>query len=307
MCIALISTAHPKYALILIDNRDEYLGRPTAPADWWDPSNDHVLGGRDLHRDVHGTWLGVTRDGRVAVLTNFRDDAAPMEGARSRGAMVNAFLTQPADSASTTRDFVSDLISENGLQGVGGFSLICGRVGEPLAVVSNRTPSTEGAAWIATQPGQIFGLSNASFGDKTWPKVIEGEKLMSAAMARAVKEDFSEDQLINEMLELLSTDTLPRLSESEKKEGWESYLKYLRTSIFIPAIGGTAENTKADEIAAADTDQQIAVGTATSGVYGTQKQSVVLFGHDGQCIFFERSVFEPSPSRDRHFTFNYRF
>ncbi|MCJ1390536.1 hypothetical protein MMC18_003396 [Xylographa bjoerkii] len=304
MCIALISTAHPKYALILIDNRDEYLSRPTAPADWWEAPNQHVLGARDLQRDVHGTWLGVTRDGRVAVLTNFSDNVGLIHGSRSRGAIVNAYLTEPMEKMLRTEDFVSGLINENNISGVGGFSLVCGRVGEPLAVVSNRTSNTEGVAWIGTKEGQTVGLSNAAFSDRSWPKVLTGERLMEAAIAKAVSENFNEDQLIKEMLELLSTDTLPRLEGNEKEDPWTSILKYLRLSIFIPlVVGQMAGNASADEIAAAKSDNPIIVSGPESGMYGTQQQSVLLFDHHGQCTFFQRSVFAAKDLQDRLFRF----
>ncbi|MCJ1414092.1 hypothetical protein MMC32_000417 [Xylographa parallela] len=304
MCIALISTAHPKYALILIDNRDEYLNRPTARADWWDPPNQHVLGARDLQRDVHGTWLGVTTDGRVAVLTNFRDDVGLIHGSRSRGAMVNAYLTEPTERMLKTEDFVSELINENNISGVGGFSLICGRIGEPLAVVSNRTSNADGVSWVATKEGQTVGLSNAAFSDRSWPKVLTGESLMEAAITKAVSEDFNEDQLIQEMLALLSRDTLPRLENSEKEEPWISILKYLRLSIFIPLVAGqAAESSRADEIAAAKSDNQIIVNGPESGMYGTQQQTVVLFDHNGQCTFFERNLYGAKDLMDRKFQF----
>ncbi|MCJ1431053.1 hypothetical protein MMC27_000403 [Xylographa pallens] len=304
MCIALVSTAHPKYALILIDNRDEYLNRPTARADWWDPPNQHVLGARDLQRDVHGTWLGVTEDGRVAVLTNFRDDVGLIHGSRSRGAMVNAYLTEPTEKMLKTEDFVSELINENNILGVGGFSLICGRIGEPLAVVSNRTSNAKGVYWVATKEGQTVGLSNAAFRDRSWPKVLTGESLMEAAITKAVSEDFNEDQLIQEMLALLSRDTLPRLENSEKEEPWTSILKYLRLSIFIPLVAGqAAESSSTDEIAAANSDNQIIVNGPESGMYGTQQQTVVLFDHNGQCTFFERNLYGAKDSKDRKFQF----
>ena len=43
---------------------------PTAIADFWE---DHptILAGRDLLQ--MGTWLGVTKGGRFAALTNYRD------------------------------------------------------------------------------------------------------------------------------------------------------------------------------------------------------------------------------------------
>ncbi|TKA39155.1 hypothetical protein B0A49_13227, partial [Cryomyces minteri] len=123
MCIALITTAHPSYPLILINNRDEYLTRPTAPAAWWDEPHSHVLGGRDLQRDVRGTWLGITKQGRVAVLTNFREEGQNPSGVRSRGGIVNAFLTTPPDSQETTEQFAKRLVEEEGVKDVGGFSL----------------------------------------------------------------------------------------------------------------------------------------------------------------------------------------
>lgn len=69
-----------RYAFVLASNRDEYFTRPTRRAHMWDPPHEEgeaVLAGRDLLGG--GTWLGVTRSGRVAVLTNYRtpgDDAA---------------------------------------------------------------------------------------------------------------------------------------------------------------------------------------------------------------------------------------
>ena len=263
-----------------------------------------MLGGRDLHRDIRGTWLGVTKDGRIAVLTNFRDDTQPTQGVRSRGAMVNAFLTQSPETAPSTEDFVRHLIHGEGVQGVGGFSLVCGRAGEALAVVSNRTPSADGVAWVATKPGQIVGLSNAAFGDQSWPKVVNGEKLMGAAITKALDGKFTEDQLIQEMMELLSTDTLPRFKGNEMKESWKSYLKYLRNSIFIPAIAGdVTENAKADEVATAETEQPVVVNGPMSGMYGTQIQTVVLVDHEGECTFVQKNLFEALEKQIRKFKF----
>jgi len=277
-------------------------------AHWWKSPHEHVLGGRDLHREVQGTWLGVTRDGRVAVLTNFRDDEHPPQGTRSRGAMVNAFLAEPPANALSTEDFVKKMITEDDVKGVGGFSLVCGRAGEPLAVVSNRTPTTECVPWIAGEPGQTAGLSNAAFGDRSWQKVLDGETLMNVAIAESVKEKLTEDHLIKKLLGVLSTDTLPRPEGNEKGEGLKTYLRHLRNSIFIPPIGGKiTESGNADEIAAAAVkDQPVTVDDHMSGVYGTHTQTVFLVTHDGHCTFFERSLFQPKGSEDRTFHFTIR-
>lgn len=60
---------HPVYQLIVVANRDEFYERPTAVAGFWE---DHptILAGRDLLQ--MGTWLGVTKTGRFAALTNYR-------------------------------------------------------------------------------------------------------------------------------------------------------------------------------------------------------------------------------------------
>jgi uncharacterized protein with NRDE domain len=96
-------TAQP---LLLAANRDEFYARPTAPLHWWGsadnwdeceqsegrvaPDRRDILAGRDLLGG--GTWLGVTRHGRMAALTNFRAPGDFRPDAPSRGALVADFL-----------------------------------------------------------------------------------------------------------------------------------------------------------------------------------------------------------------------
>lgn len=305
-----------KEHIILINDIQEYLHRPTARAAWWAPPNSHVLGPRDLLRPEQGTWLGITAQGRVAVLTNFREEGHIVQEARSRGSMVNAFLTQPANSTKTIENFVVDLVSGAGLKGVGGFSLVCGNVGGRLAVVSNRTPDVEGVNWIAESRGETVGLSNAAFGDGTWGKVLNGKKLMNAAIAESVARNDSVSNLVERMMEVLCVDTLPKRKTGD---GWESYVKELRHSIFIPMIGGEGmDEMSADQVAAARSenivigmglDSESKLHDALSGLYGTQTQTVILVDHEGQVTFIERSLYDsnarpiPAGERDRFFTF----
>ena len=314
MCIALISTAHPAYQLILIDNRDEYLNRPTAPASYWPDPHAHVIGGRDLLRSIQGTWLGVTTDGRIAVLTNFREEGVQHEGATSRGAMIRAFLTD--NSFSTTDAFVKDMVATGTGRDAGGFSLVCGKIGEPLAVMSNRAKSEDEIPWIAARPSETVGLSNAAFGDRSWHKVALGEKLMHNALAESISTHESEDQLVRRLLDLLSTDTLPRRRDDA---GLETYINQLRNSIFVPAIGRKdLSGLPADEIATARMGEKAEVlegrldnklPLGISGLYGTQKQSVILVSHSGRVRFFERTLYDndanpvPPGEGDREFTF----
>jgi len=74
--------------LLLIANRDEFYARPTAALHWWQDAG--ILAGRDLQ--AGGTWLGISRTGRLAALTNHRDPANVRADAPSRGELVSAFL-----------------------------------------------------------------------------------------------------------------------------------------------------------------------------------------------------------------------
>jgi len=88
----------PGIPLVLAGNRDEFFQRPTAPANWWE-DHPQVFAGRDL--EGGGTWLGVTREGRFAALTNIRAPAERREDVRSRGMLVADYLTGTASTDST--------------------------------------------------------------------------------------------------------------------------------------------------------------------------------------------------------------
>ena len=209
-----------------------------------------------------------------------------MQEARSRGAMVNAFLKQPPEKSST-EDFLKILLQGKGLEGVGGFSLVCGRVGEPLAVISNRTPNVEGVSWLARKKWVTEGLSNAAFGNRSWPKVTDGEELMKSAIHNSVARKDTKAQFIEEMMRLLSTDTLPKKQEGQS---WDAYIKELRLSIFIPKLGGEGmDGMSAEDIATAKSEQNV---RGLSGVYGTQKQTVLLVDHEGHATFMERTLYD---------------
>ena len=90
MClIAIAARAHPRYPLIIAANRDEFYHRPTAPLGFWTDHPD-VLAGRDFQ--ANGAWLGISKTGRVAAVTNYRDPAAVSSHALSRGILVSDFL-----------------------------------------------------------------------------------------------------------------------------------------------------------------------------------------------------------------------
>lgn len=225
--------------------------------------------------------------------------------------MVNAFLTASSGADQSTEDFVRNLTQGEGVKGVGGFSLVCGNIGEPLAIVSNRTPDVDGVTWIAGKRGETVGLSNAAYGDRSWPKVVHGEKLLEKALSDSAENKETKDQLITRLLQLLSTDTLPKRTSNQS---WESYVRELRNSIFIPALGGEGmDGMAADTVAAANSDTKAEVideprqRVGNTGLYGTQKQTIVLVDYEGVVTFMERTLYDdggrpiPVGTGDRYF------
>jgi uncharacterized protein with NRDE domain len=160
MCLILFAhKAHPAYLLVLAANRDEAYERPTAPAAFW-ADEPRICGGRDLEQG--GTWLGITRDGAVAAVTNYRDGNGQKLSSRSRGELVANYLRgqqRPADYLARVH---------NDAHAYNGFNLIAGTIDE-LHYVSNR-----GGPAIRIAPG-VHGLSNHLL-DTPWPKVEHGKK-----------------------------------------------------------------------------------------------------------------------------------
>ncbi|MEE8496049.1 MAG: NRDE family protein [Xanthomonadales bacterium] len=167
MCLILFAwQTHPRYALVVAANRDEFHSRPTAAADYWKES-PQLLAGRDLQ--AGGTWLGITRQGRFAAITNYREPQKkePLRE-QSRGHLVRDFLldkTRPADYAGKLRQ-----------QGdkYRGFSVLLGDLGT-LVYVSNRSEKT-----VVVNAGS-HGLSNHLL-DADWPKVHQGRVRLDALL-----------------------------------------------------------------------------------------------------------------------------
>ena len=320
MCIVLATTAHPAYALVVIDNRDEFILRPTSRPHWWLANQQQILSSRDLQRAEQGTWLGVTKNGNFAVLTNYRetdthDADHPVEGQRSRGGMVTAWLTAPKNES--THDFVHRLLEGNGVKGVGGFSLFCGKLrkrtdgGEkeidPFAIISNRCGTADDVPWVAEKRGEVYGLSNTAYNDPdVWPKVQIGKEKLMQAVEEAVAESASEGELAKKLFAVLDTDTLP----PPNGRSFEDYISELKNSIYIPSIG-TAEPVpampEADTIAASkpspaaqeameelDEAERPApeLPHVMSGVYGTQRQTILLVDWEGKVSYIERALYD---------------
>jgi uncharacterized protein with NRDE domain len=220
MCLILVAwRTHPDYPLVVAANRDEFFARPAARAGFW-PEAPNVIAGRDLQ--AGGTWMGATRDGRFAALTNFRDPAAQRPDATSRGNLVAGFLQ--------SRQGAAEYLAQVATRGpdFNGFNLIVGD-GQSLAWYSN----VAGGEPLLLEPG-IYGICNHLL-DTPWPKVQAAKSALGAAL-EALPDDAA-------LFELLRDDSvhpdeaLPRTGVSLE---WERLL----SAAFVKARGyGTRNST----------------------------------------------------------------
>jgi uncharacterized protein with NRDE domain len=155
MCLIVLSyKQHPGFRLILAANRDEFYERPTQALAFWEDRPD-TLAGLDLKSG--GTWLGITKTGRMAAITNFRHIPSIKQDAPSRGKLVKDFLTGSAAPA----EYLAHVKSVG--DRYNGFNLIVGDA-DTLGYYSNR-----GDDVLELKPG-LYGLSNHLL-DTPWPKV----------------------------------------------------------------------------------------------------------------------------------------
>lgn len=170
MCIAAFTwNPDSETPLVLAANRDEFFARPAAPMHWW--PDTQVLAGRDLKGN--GTWLGITRQGRFALITNIRNPLLRRQGAPSRGDIVKNFLQSSAPATA----FVTALASIAARYE--GFNLICGSV----AVAEREVWFLHSAEPAPRRLGAgLYALSNASL-DTDWPKVARVKQGMRHALA----------------------------------------------------------------------------------------------------------------------------
>lgn len=166
----------PGMPLIAAGNRDEFYDRPAAPAAWWD-DHPQVYAGRDLQGG--GTWMGITREGRFAAITNVRAPTEKRDDAPSRGALVADFLTGQA----SPQEYIGQISSH--AQRFNGFNLLVGNR-HTLIWFSNR--AQDDARNGKPLAAGIYGLSNGVL-DTPWPKVVRTKAQFGSLLCQYAPED----------------------------------------------------------------------------------------------------------------------
>ncbi|MFT0548191.1 NRDE family protein [Allopusillimonas ginsengisoli] len=204
MCIAYLAiNAHPDWPLFIAANRDEFHHRPTAPARP-DALGPDIIAGIDLQG--HGSWLGMTRQGRFALITNYRDPAHLIPNAPTRGQLVSRFL----QSDMTPQAYAEQVQRDS--QAYNGFNLIVGDL-HSAQYVGNRTKQTQPASLA---PGR-YVLSNHLL-DTPWPKAQRLRDALDAFPLNMLERSLTE---VFEILQDETTardDMLPRTGLSLERE-----------------------------------------------------------------------------------------
>ena len=154
MCLMVFNwQPHAPVRLIIASNRDEYYARPTQALGLW--PDQPIVAGRDLQ--AGGTWLGMSLNGRVAVLTNYREPTQPRLDSPSRGQIASAFLASHASA----QHFLEDLLSTS--QDYNPFNLL---LFDGAELVGFESPHRR----IFLLPPGVSAVSNGDF-NESWPKL----------------------------------------------------------------------------------------------------------------------------------------
>lgn len=205
--------------LVVASNRDEFHQRPTSAAAWQGEGDQLWFGGRD-DKDG-GSWLGLSKAGRFAVITNFREPENINADAPSRGGLVKRWL-----EGESTDSFSLHL--NNDANAYNGFNLVFGDAKSLYYFGS----AEEKPVVRSLAPG-LYGLSNGLL-DEPWPKVKLGKRRFETVM-QAEKIEF-------DVLRGLMSDRRPSPDEFLPNTGVPKELERLLSSLFIvsPSYGTRA-------------------------------------------------------------------
>ncbi|CAM4564964.1 unnamed protein product [Lepidochelys olivacea] len=240
------------YRLILAANRDEFYNRPSKSADFWDSSSE-ILSGLDMEEGKEGgTWLGISKKGKMAALTNYLQPKID-KNAKGRGALVRNFLTTDLDSFS----YLKKVSLEGHLYN--GFNLIAADLstinGDVICYYGNKGESEP----IFLNAG-IYGLSNSLL-DTPWKKLQYGKQLFTEVIKQS--QDLAKEDLVQELIKVLNNQD-PQLPDPAMEDQGKEHVQLVLT-------------------------EYAAVCVRCPG-YGTRTNTVILIDAEGHVTFTERTM-----------------
>ncbi|GCC28717.1 transport and Golgi organization protein 2 homolog isoform X1 [Chiloscyllium punctatum] len=247
------------YRFILAANRDEYYSRPTKPADFWE--NDcNILSGLDMEKGKEGgTWLGISKKGKFAALTNYLQPINSLN-ALGRGYLVADFLTEEADGLT----YLKKVSSEGHLYN--GFNLITAEFnntkGDTMCYYGNKS----GQEPKTLEPG-IYGLSNSLL-ETPWKKLVYGKKLFTDTVKQC--NELSQESLVEELINMLNNEEFQLPAPDIEEQGQD----FIRPML-----------------------KEISALFVRTSSYGTRTNTVILVDAKGHVTFTERTMLNPDANQ----------
>ncbi|XP_030647158.1 transport and Golgi organization protein 2 homolog isoform X2 [Chanos chanos] len=231
------------YRLILAANRDEIYNRPSKAADFWGSSNE-ILSGLDLEEGKEGgSWLGISKRGKLAALTNYME-GKPNPEALGRGFLVSNFLTDNLDSYSYLRKVSSEGHLYN------GFNLLAAdfKTNEDMLCYYGNKGSPEP---IRLKPG-IYGLSNSLL-ETPWRKLQYGKSLFTSVLSKALPPD----GLVQELLHILNNEELNTPDPLQESQGEGHYSKSMLRALSAVCVRSPGYGTRTNTVILVDTEGHV--------------------------------------------------
>lgn len=240
------------YRLILAANRDEFYHRPAKPADFWGTNNE-ILSGLDMETGKEGgTWLGITKRGKFAALTNYLQPKIDVN-AKGRGHLVSNFLNSDQDSFS----YIKKISEEGHLYNA--FNLLSADFNNTKGDVVYYYGSKGEKQPVKLNPG-LYGLS-CSLLDTPWKKLQHGKKLFADIIRRS--HDIAKEDLVQELIKVMNNEE-PQIPDPTIEEQGKDFVRPILTSY-------------------------CAVSVRCPG-YGTRTNTIVLVDNEGHVTFTERTM-----------------
>ncbi|XP_026875682.2 transport and Golgi organization protein 2 homolog isoform X2 [Electrophorus electricus] len=230
------------YRLVLAANRDETYSRPSKAADFWGNGKE-ILGGLDLEEGKEGgSWLGVTKRGKLAALTNYMEWRTNPD-AHGRGFLVSNYLTDSLDSFSYLRKVASEGHLYN------GFNLLTAdfRADEDTVCYYGNKGAPEP---IRLKAG-IYALSNSLL-ETPWRKLQHGKRLFTSV----VNKTLPPEGLVQELLHILNNEELHTPDPMQESQG-VGYSKDMLQALSALCVRSPGYGTRTNTVILIDRDDNV--------------------------------------------------
>ncbi|CCF57186.1 hypothetical protein KAFR_0C01930 [Kazachstania africana CBS 2517] len=276
MCILFATRSHKEYELILISNRDEYLGRKTHETCWH--NDNFILSPYDMSREenhgnkIFGTWLGMNKKGKIATILNLRRfssiDLKELVKPRSRGLIPFTFLYSDwtnEDSFEEWETFEKFKSKYPFLQSSGDFNFFYGDIKEGNYRIIDSLGNT---FKVLDNNNRNMIISNDLYqhkdeyeGKPTWGKIKIGAERLNKFLKET--ERSNEDEVLAKCFELASYCSIDSSITREENPNKELAAE----TIYVPPLKVCP-------------DEDIGLTKTNGKYYGTRTQIVVLVHKD---------------------------